>query len=151
MAMHNRGAPDGSPRSAAAGDRQRGADGVVRIRSTWDDDEPTLTSPLPDDPTLGFERLHALVRGGYKPQIGTATLDTSMLLDHRGKAPRLRLDPDGAIRVQDRSWPVHPQGTGDPFLIRADDQASYRKLAVFIENLSGERRRRKWRRRLFPF
>ncbi|WP_114951851.1 hypothetical protein [Sphingosinicella terrae] len=123
---------------------------MAGARPLWDDDEAPPPAVADRNASLGFERLHALVRGGYKPQIGTATVDTSIVLDHRGKAPRLRLFPDGSIRVLERNWPVHAEGDGDPFLIRAEDEISYRKLARFIENLAG-RRRGKWRRRLFPF
>ncbi|MGZ8282786.1 MAG: hypothetical protein ACXWUN_07520 [Allosphingosinicella sp.] len=101
------------------------------------------------DASLAFQRLHALVRGGYKARLGTQTVDSAIDLDPRGKAPPLRLFPDGSIRVLDKKMPVHAEGP-DRFTIEAEDETSYRRLAAMIEDLR-LRRRGRWRRRLFPF
>jgi hypothetical protein len=102
------------------------------------------------DPGIAFERLHALARGGYKPRIGSQTMDRWIDLEHRGKGPPLRLYPDGSILVLDKKFAVHAEGMPDRFLIRADDETSYHRLAAFIEDLRS-RRRGRWRRALFPF
>lgn len=99
-----------------------------------------------EDEGLGFERLHALVRGGYVPQIGTEAVDSSIVLDHQGKGPRLRLFADGAIQVLDRRYPVHAEG--DRFRIRADDEANYRRLALLVESKPRKRATR-WLKRFF--
>jgi hypothetical protein len=100
------------------------------------------------DATLAFQRLHALVRGGYKARLGGQTIDSSIDLESK-KAPPLRLFPDGSIRILDNRMPVHAEGP-DRFTIAAADEESYRRLAVMIEDLRS-RRRGRWRRRLFPF
>jgi hypothetical protein len=97
---------------------------------------------------LAFERLHALARGGYVPQIGADTVDSSIVLDHAGKAPKLRLFPDGSILVLDKAFPVHADRTADRFRIRADDESNYRKLARLVEGVP-RKGRGLWRRRVF--
>ena len=90
---------------------------------------------------LGFHRLHALARGGYVPQIGTDMVDDSIVLDHVGKGPRLRLFPDGSVQVLDRNLPVHAEGP-DRFRIDAEDDRNFGKFARLVETMPRKRPRR---------
>jgi hypothetical protein len=98
------------------------------------------------DEGLGFQRLHALSRGGYVPQIGADVDDSSILLDHVGKGPRLRLFPDGSITVLDRNLPVHAEGNADRYRIQADDDLNFGKFARLVGNMPRKKRGR-WRKR----
>jgi hypothetical protein len=60
-----------------------------------------LPAELPDArepiPSPALERLHALVRKGYVPEIGTGTATDLIVLRHVGRAPDLVLHADGAV------------------------------------------------------
>ena len=98
------------------------------------------------NPELGFQRLHALARGGYQPQIGSANVDSSIVLDHAGKGPRLRLFADGSLQVLDRNLPVHADGP-DRYRIRADDDHNFGKFARLVEAMP-QKRPRRWMKRI---
>ena len=51
-----------------------------------------------------FERLHALVRKGYRPELGAAEGDV-IVLRHLGRAPDLVLHPDGRVADHDGRRP----------------------------------------------
>src|SRR5688500_429117 len=63
--------------------------------------EPLVLSPeaLPTtpEPPPAIERLHALVRKGYRPEIGTGTATETIVLRHVGRAPDLVLHADGTV------------------------------------------------------
>ena len=94
---------------------------------------------------LGFQRLHALARGGYVPQIGADTVDDSIVLGHVGEGPPLRLFPDGSVQVLDRNLPVHAEGP-DRYRIAADDDRNFGKFARLVETLPQKRPRRRLKR-----
>ena len=56
---------------------------------------PAAAEPAPPPPAI--ERLHALVRRGYRPEIGTGTATESIVLRHVGRAPDLVLHADGTV------------------------------------------------------
>ena len=56
---------------------------------------PAPAEPAPPPPAL--ERLHALVRKGYRPEIGTGTATEMIVLRHLGRAPDLVLHADGMV------------------------------------------------------
>lgn len=56
---------------------------------------PAASAPAPPPPSL--ERLHALVRKGYRPEIGTGTATDMIVLRHVGRAPDLVLHADGTV------------------------------------------------------
>lgn len=56
---------------------------------------PAPAGPVPPPPAL--ERLHALVRKGYRPEIGTGTATETIVLRHLGRAPDLVLHADGTV------------------------------------------------------
>lgn len=67
-------------------------------------DEPVVlmpealpATPEPAGPPPTLERLHALVRKGYAPEIGTGTATETIVLRHVGRAPDLVLHADGAV------------------------------------------------------
>jgi hypothetical protein len=67
-------------------------------------EEPLVLIPeaLPEAPKAGppppaLERLHALVRKGYRPEIGTGTATETIVLRHVGRAPDLVLHADGMV------------------------------------------------------
>jgi hypothetical protein len=66
--------------------------------------EPIVLTPeaVPADPEAAqpppaIERLHALVRKGYAPEIGTGTATETIVMRHAGRAPDLVLHADGAV------------------------------------------------------
>lgn len=56
---------------------------------------PEASEPAPPPPAI--ERLHALVRKGYRPEIGTGTETETIVLRHLGRAPDLVLHADGTV------------------------------------------------------
>jgi hypothetical protein len=54
-------------------------------------------APGPASPPPALERLHALVRKGYRPEIGTGTETETIVLRHVGRAPDLVLHSDGSV------------------------------------------------------
>jgi hypothetical protein len=59
--------------------------------------EALPAAPEPGAPPPALERLHALVRKGYAPEIGTGTATETIVLRHVGRAPDLVLHADGAV------------------------------------------------------
>lgn len=61
--------------------------------------------PVPAErPSPVLERLHALVRKGYRPELGAADSDV-IVLRHLGRAPDLVLHPDGRVADHDGRRP----------------------------------------------
>lgn len=82
-----------------------------------------------------FERLHALVRKGYIPNIG-AESDTDVIqLRHLGKAPDLILRADGAIEPLEGRLPRHKRRVEAPAPIAADRDADHLKFMRFLETV----------------
>lgn len=59
--------------------------------------EALPATPEPAPPPPAIERLHALVRKGYRPEIGTGTATGMIVLRHLGRAPDLVLHADGTV------------------------------------------------------
>lgn len=110
---------------------------------------PNSPASPPGPNSLGFERLHALLRGGYVPQVGAGTIDSSIVLEHKGKGPKLRIFPDGRIQVMDKAFPIHTVPGRDPFSILAGDDRSFGTFARFLESVPKGRRRRFLRKTVF--
>ena len=102
----------------------------------------------PPNPVL--ERLHALVRKGYKPQIGTGRDTDSIVLRHLGKAPDLVLQPDGTVAPLDGRWPRHKRKVPVPRPFAPDQMAERLRFLQFLETVpeaSLRDRTRPWRQR----
>jgi hypothetical protein len=83
-------------------------------------------------------RLHALVRKGYRANLG-ATADTGLIrLEHprgaNGGAPGLLLCPDGRIIGTDNIRPLSNRD-GDPDCIYVDSEGDYRLFQTFVNGI----------------
>jgi hypothetical protein len=87
---------------------------------------------------FAFDRLHALVRAGYRPELGNVKDSGVIRLDHpRGTeagAPDLVLNPDGSVYVLFNKSPVNT-GQGDPNCIYADDDADKKNFQLFVQGI----------------
>lgn len=97
-----------------------------------------------------FERLHALVRKGYSPSLGTETGDGSIVLRHLGRAPDLVLRADGTIVEHDSRRPRHKSRLPALAPIPADRDADHLQFMKFLDTVpkpSLRDRTRPWRRK----
>jgi hypothetical protein len=97
-----------------------------------------------------FERLHALVRKGYSPSLGTDTGDGSIVLRHLGRAPDLVLRADGTIAEHDARRPRHKSRLPDLAPIPANRDADHLQFMKFLETVPKATlrdRTRPWRRK----
>lgn len=100
--------------------------------------------------TRAFERLHALVRKGYRAEIGEQAGDDRIVLRHLGKAPDLVLHPDGSIEELQGRVPRHKRKLEVLPRIAADEDADQLRFMKFVEGVSRPRlrdRTRPWRRK----
>jgi hypothetical protein len=85
-----------------------------------------------------FVRLHALVRKGYRADLGVQSDTDFIRLEHpRGTvagAPSLVLHPDGLIHGIDNTLPLNTGG-GDPDCIYANDKADWEMFNSFVKGL----------------
>lgn len=106
-------------------------------------DVSTVSLPVPT-----FERLHALVRKGYKPVIGTDRDTDAIVLRHLGKAPDLVLHADGSIAPFSGRWPRHKRKVAAPAPFGASQVAEQLRFMQFLEAVpkaSLRDRTRPWR------
>jgi len=61
----------------------------------------------PDGPSPVLERLHALVRKGYRPEIGRDSDTDLIVLRHLGRSPDLVLRSSGLVEAYPGRWPRH--------------------------------------------
>lgn len=90
---------------------------------------------LHDAEMPAFERLHALVRKGYIPNIGAESGTDVIQLRHLGKAPDLVLHADGAIEPLEGRLPRHKKRIQIPAPIAADRDADHLKFMKFLETV----------------
>lgn len=83
--------------------------------------KPVVLTPgaLPEaertaEPPPALERLHALVRKGYRPEIGTDTATGSIVLRHVGRAPDLVLHSDGSVEGRGGRVPRYKRDVEPP-------------------------------------
>lgn len=98
--------------------------------------------------SAAFERLHALVRKGYKPEIGTEAGTDIIVLRHLGKAPDLVLHGDGVVEGWEGRRPRHKKRIDAPATIAADKDAEHLRFMKFLETVpkaSLRDRTRPWR------
>src|SRR5687768_8813374 len=68
----------------------------------------------PETPAPVLERLHALVRKGYRPEIGADTATDIIVLRHVGRAPDLVLHGDGTVEGFDGRRPLYKRNVDAP-------------------------------------
>jgi hypothetical protein len=79
---------------------------------------PAAPEPAPPPPAL--ERLHALVRKGYRPEIGTGTETETIVLRHVGRAPDLVLHSNGVVEGYEGRVPRYKRDVEPPPAFAAD-------------------------------
>ena len=105
-----------------------------------------------DQQTYAFERLHALARKGYRPEIGAAGTDGAdgtIALRHLGKAPDLLLHPDGRIEGLGGRIPRFKRMVHAPTLpaLNDGDQVAFLKFLDTVPKARFRDRTRRWRTR----
>ena len=89
-------------------------------------EEPRILVPEPVTdrqeaaPPPAIERLHALVRKGYRPEIGTGTATDLVVLRHVGRAPDLVLHADGIVAGYEGRVPRYKSDVEPPPAFGAD-------------------------------
>lgn len=87
---------------------------------------------------VAFVRLHALVRKGYRADLGVQSDTDFIRLEHpRGTAagaPGLVLHPDGLIHGIDNTLPLNTR-EGDPDCIYANHEADWEIFHSFVKGL----------------
>jgi hypothetical protein len=90
--------------------------------------EPDLPSPV-------LERLHALVRKGYRPEIGADTSTDIVLLRHVGRAPDLILHSDGMVEGYDGRRPLYKRNVDAPPAFAAGDLREQLRFMRFVDSI----------------
>ena len=104
----------------------------------------------PEQPSPVLERLHALVRKGYRPEIGKDTDTDVLILRHLGKAPDLVLHSDGLVEPLGGRWARHKRHIVPPAPFGAADLGEQLRFMRFLDTVpraSLRDRTRKWRHR----
>lgn len=97
-----------------------------------------------------FNWLHALVRKGYVPDIGTSTGTEIIILRHAGKPPDLVLYGNGVVEGLDGHRPRHKRAVDAPPSIAAEGDAEHLRFMKFLDSVppaSLRDRTRRWRQR----
>ena len=111
------------------------------------DAEPDLPSPV-------LERLHALVRKGYRPEIGSDTATDIVVLRHVGRAPDLVLHGDGMVEGYDGRRPLYKRNIDAPPAFAAGDLREQLRFMRFLDTVpraSLRDRTRRWRHKYVYF
>jgi hypothetical protein len=90
--------------------------------------EPELPSPV-------LERLHALVRKGYRPEIGSDTATDIVVLRHVGRAPDLILHSDGTVEGYDGRRPLYKRHIDAPSPFAAGDLREQLRFMRFVDSI----------------
>ena len=101
-----------------------------------------------------LERLHALVRKGYKPEIGADTATDIVVLRHVGRAPDLILHSDGTVEGYDGRRPLYKRNIDAPAPFAAGDLREQLRFMRFIDSIpraSLRDRTRRFRQRYVYF
>ena len=89
----------------------------------------------PEMPPPVLERLHALVRKGYKPEIGADTATDIIVLRHVGRAPDLILHSDGMVEGYDGRRPLYKRNVDAPPAFAAGDIREQLRFMRFIDSI----------------
>lgn len=82
-----------------------------------------------------LERLHALVRKGYKAEIGVGAETELVVLRHVGRTPDLVLHSDGVVEPYPGRWPRHKRSIEPPQPFRAGDVAEQLRFMRFLDSI----------------
>jgi hypothetical protein len=82
-----------------------------------------------------LQRLHALVRKGYKPEIGTTGANDVIVLRHPGRVPDLLLHSDGMIDGLGGRVPLYKRNIEAPEPFRADSIAEELRFIKFLDSV----------------
>jgi hypothetical protein len=98
---------------------------------------------------LAFDRLHALVRKGYRPEIGAEGAGGTIALRHLAKAPDLLLHADGRVEGLPGRVPRYKRKVDAPFIpaLRESDQIEFLKFLDGVPKARFRDRTRRWRTR----
>ena len=111
-----------------------------------------VLGPEAQSPVL--ERLHALVRKGYRPEIGTDTETDIIVLRHLGRAPDLVLHGDGVLEGYRGRRPRYKREIEPPAPFAPDAVAEQLRFMQFLDTIpraSLRDRTRKWRHKYIYF
>jgi hypothetical protein len=92
-------------------------------------------APEPASPPQAIERLHALVRKGYVPEIGTDTSTDTIVLRHVGRAPDLVLHSDGVVEGQGGRVPRYKRDVEPPPAFAADRISEQLRFMKFLDSV----------------
>jgi hypothetical protein len=95
-----------------------------------------------DKQEVAFDRLHALVRKGYKPEIGVEAPGGTIALRHLGKAPDLILHGNGRVEPLGGRIPRHKRKVVEVTVAAATDAHE----VEFLKFLEGVPRPTRWDR-----
>jgi hypothetical protein len=98
---------------------------------------------------LAFDRLHALVRKGYRPDIGEEGAGGTIKLRHLARAPDLLLHADGRVEGLPGRVPRYKRKVDAPFIpaVRDADQIEFLKFLDAVPKTRLRDRTRRWRTR----
>ena len=102
-----------------------------------------------DNRDLAFERLHALARKGYRPEIGTEDAGATIALRHLAKAPDLLLHPDGRVEGLPGRVPRYKRKVDAPTIpaLHDADQIAFLEFLDGVPKARFRDRTRRWRTR----
>jgi hypothetical protein len=101
-----------------------------------------------------LERLHALVRKGYRAEIGDDTATDIVVLRHVGKAPDLVLHSNGEVEGYDGRRPRYKRNIDAPPRFAADKLAEQLRFMKFLDSVPKATlrdRTRRWRQKYIYF
>jgi hypothetical protein len=93
------------------------------------------TAAEPDLPSPVLERLHALVRKGYRPEIGADTATDIIVLRHVGRAPDLVLHSDGMVEGYDGRRPLYKRNIDAPAPFASGDLREQLRFMRFVDSI----------------
>jgi hypothetical protein len=111
---------------------------------------PALKSSQDEAAPPVLQRLHALARKGYKPEIGTDAANDVIVLRHRGKAPDLLLHSDGMVEGLGGRVPLYKRNVEAPDPFHASPLVEELRFIKFLDSVkrpSLRDRTRRWRHR----
>ena len=102
-----------------------------------------------DKQDLAFERLHALARKGYRPEIGAEGAGGTVALRHLAKAPDLLLHADGTVEGLPGRVPRYKRKVDAPLIpaVHDADQIEFLKFLDGVPKARLRDRTRRWRTR----
>jgi hypothetical protein len=122
-----------------------------RTRTMAVREEPGRLSVMTDHPASPvLERLHALVRRGYKPELGAPGNPDRLVLRHLGLAPDLVLHSNGDLEGLDARRPRYKRDIDPPAPIGGSTDADHLRFMRFLDTvppITFWHRNRPWRKK----